>query len=169
MGIKHVKDYQEKDKPLCRRPDTHGGRDCDFLKRVFQALPDLIFYKDTRSVYTGCNDAFGKLVGFPVDQVVGKTDFDLFPPDLAKAFTDCDKQVMEDRQPRNVEEWATFFDVCEQRVLVHGGSDYGLAPALALRSLKLFGGDVHVHNTGREGFVITATLPEDKRLSGKRE
>lgn len=71
-------------------------------------------------------------------------------------------------EPLSPEALATFFDVCEQRVLVHGGYDYGLAPALALRSLKLFGGDVRVRNTGSEGFVITATLPEKLSAVGRK-
>ncbi len=57
---------------------------------------------------------------------------------------------------------ATFFDVCEQRLLVRGGADFGLAPALALRSLQIFGGDVRVQNNGEEGFDIVISLPSNK-------
>ncbi len=82
----------------------------ELLRKVLEALPDLVFYKDTQGVYTGCNFAFAKLVGCTVEQVVGKTDFDLFPPEVAQAFTDCDRLVLGDRVPRNIEEWATYPD-----------------------------------------------------------
>ncbi len=58
---------------------------------------------------------------------------------------------------------ASFFDVGGQRVLLKGGGDFGLGPALARRILRLFGGQVSVSNAIIQGVVIEARLPTGLR------
>lgn len=53
----------------------------------------------------------------------------------------------------------TFFDVGGQRTLIRGGADFGLGPAVALRAVQLFDGDVSVRNNGSDGIIITVSLP----------
>jgi signal transduction histidine kinase len=53
----------------------------------------------------------------------------------------------------------TFFDVGEQRTLHKGGADFGLGPALARRSIRLFDGTVEVRNGAEEGIVLEVRLP----------
>ncbi len=49
-----------------------------FLKNITQSLPQFIFWKDTHSVYLGCNQNYANLVGLcSPDDIVGKTDADL--------------------------------------------------------------------------------------------
>ena len=41
----------------------------NFLKSLIDAAPDLIFYKDTNSIYLGCNSAFAhKAIGIPEEE-----------------------------------------------------------------------------------------------------
>jgi PAS domain S-box-containing protein len=49
------------------------------MTSVINSTPDLIFYKDLEGVYLGANKAFSEPIGRPIDEIVGKTDFDLFP------------------------------------------------------------------------------------------
>lgn len=53
----------------------------------------------------------------------------------------------------------TFFEVGGQRMLVHGGGDFGLGPALAARIVELLKGRVSIANGSRRGIVIKVVLP----------
>lgn len=49
-----------------------------FLKNIMQSLPQYLFWKDTGSIYLGCNQNYAELVGLhSVDEIVGKTDDEL--------------------------------------------------------------------------------------------
>lgn len=48
--------------------------------------------------------------GKPLDQLIGKKDFDLFPADVAKSFQSYDKAMLETGKARRNEEWLTFPD-----------------------------------------------------------
>jgi PAS domain S-box-containing protein len=66
------------------------------LSLVINAVPQTIFWKDTESVFVGCNDQFARSVGLASPaEVVGKTDFDL-PWDKAEseAYRRDDREVM---------------------------------------------------------------------------
>ena len=48
------------------------------LQRVLDSLPMHIFWKDTDSVYLGCNRDFARVAGIDSpDEIVGMSDFDL--------------------------------------------------------------------------------------------
>lgn len=48
------------------------------MEGILDLLPGYIFWKDTQSVYLGCNLNFAELVGLKQpDDIVGKTDIDL--------------------------------------------------------------------------------------------
>jgi PAS domain S-box-containing protein len=65
------------------------------MTSVINSTPDLIFYKDLEGVYLGANKAFSEPIGRPIDEIVGKTDFDLFPENVAKFFREKDRQMYE--------------------------------------------------------------------------
>ncbi|NWG15549.1 MAG: PAS domain S-box protein, partial [Chloroflexi bacterium] len=81
-----------------------------FLQNLIDSIPDLIFYKDVDGVYLGCNKAFAAFSGLPESQIMGKTDFDMFPPDVAAFFREQDQIMMQQRQSRSNEEWVTYPD-----------------------------------------------------------
>jgi two-component system cell cycle sensor histidine kinase/response regulator CckA len=71
------------------------------LARIFAAIPQAIFWKDTRSTYLGCNEVFARLAGLArTEDVVGKTDLDLpwLPADTAMYRAD-DQRIMQSRVP----------------------------------------------------------------------
>ncbi|NIL97174.1 MAG: PAS domain-containing protein [Planctomycetales bacterium] len=77
---------------------------------LMDSIPDIIFYKDMDGVYRGGNKAWTQLIGKPMDQILGKTDLDLFPAQLAKAFRQRDQKMLATRQPRRNEEWVSYPD-----------------------------------------------------------
>jgi PAS domain S-box-containing protein len=82
----------------------------EVITSAMNSIPDIIFYKDIDGVYRGGNSAWAALAGKPLDQLIGKTDFDLFPADVAKSFQSYDKAMLEAGKARRNEEWLTYPD-----------------------------------------------------------
>lgn len=80
------------------------------LRNLIDSIPDLIFYKDSDSVYLGCNKACGLLYGRNVKDVIGKTDLDLFSREIGEKFREDDKRILSQDKPVNLEEWVTYPD-----------------------------------------------------------
>jgi PAS domain S-box-containing protein len=77
---------------------------------LMDSIPDIIFYKDLNGVYRGGNNAWARLAGKPKDQLIGKTDLDLFPGELGKSFQAKDRKMLASRQTRRNEEWVVYPD-----------------------------------------------------------
>jgi PAS domain S-box-containing protein len=77
---------------------------------AMNSIPDIIFYKDTDGVYRGGNTAWAALLGKPLDQLVGKTDLDLFPEEMAKSFQSYDKAMLAGGQATRNKEWLVYPD-----------------------------------------------------------
>lgn len=78
------------------------------IRALLDSIPDLIFYKDPNGTYLGCNPAFSNLMGRPRAQIIGKTDWDLFPPEIAEGFREHDRKVFAQLKSRRNEEWVTY-------------------------------------------------------------
>jgi diguanylate cyclase (GGDEF)-like protein/PAS domain S-box-containing protein len=78
------------------------------LLSVLQTIPDMVWLKDTQSVYLSCNPAFERFVGMSQRDIIGKTDADLFPADVAKVARAKDKEVIEARCICIYEDWVTW-------------------------------------------------------------
>ncbi len=61
---------------------------------LIENLPQRIFLKDCNSVYLSCNSSFARELGVEPGDVFGKTDYDLFPPALARKRQEDDEKVM---------------------------------------------------------------------------
>ena len=57
-----------------------------FLQLLMDTIPSPIFYKDAEGVYQGCNKAFEAFIGHGKEAIIGKSVFDIAPPDLAKKY-----------------------------------------------------------------------------------
>ena len=82
----------------------------NFLKTIFDAIPDLIWAKDTNGRYLTCNTKFEKFFGAKEDEIVGKTDFDFVDKDLAEFFIKNDKVTLDRGIPTINEEYLIFKD-----------------------------------------------------------
>jgi PAS domain S-box-containing protein len=82
----------------------------NFLQTLMDAIPDLIFYKDPEGRYLGCNKAFEYFAGQTEEELVGQTDFDLFDHDVAAFFREKDRQIIEQNQALQNEEWVDYPD-----------------------------------------------------------
>jgi rsbT co-antagonist protein RsbR len=81
---------------------------------LLDALPVSVFYKTRDHRYALVNRAYTNLCGHSVEQVIGKTDSDLYPPEMAKALRENDEAVMASGVPvLNVELQIRRFDGTE--------------------------------------------------------
>jgi sigma-B regulation protein RsbU (phosphoserine phosphatase) len=66
---------------------------------LVETIPQNIFRKDTQGKFTFANQQFCKLMGVNLEDIVGKSDFDFAPADLAEKYRRDDWRVMETGQP----------------------------------------------------------------------
>jgi PAS domain S-box-containing protein len=75
-----------------------------YLRTLIDTLPLLAWFKDTRSQYLAVNQATADACGRTVEDVVGLSDLDLWPREIAESYRADDVDVMMTRQRKTVEE-----------------------------------------------------------------
>ena len=82
------------------------------LETIFQHIPQFIFWKDTNSLYLGCNEKYAKLIGLnDPTEIVGKSDYDLgwlTDGDTAEKFREGDRSTLSGNCTVNEEEWLSL-------------------------------------------------------------
>ncbi len=68
-------------------------------KALLSTIPAFVYFKDRGGNYVAANNAFADLVGTSVDEIAGKTDYDLFPDERAAAYKAYDQKIMESGEP----------------------------------------------------------------------
>jgi PAS domain S-box-containing protein len=67
-----------------------------FLRLIIDNIPQLIFWKDVRGNYLGCNKSFANQVNLAqYTDIIGKVDEQLFPPHLSEKFIKADQRVIQ--------------------------------------------------------------------------
>ncbi len=71
-------------------------RERNLLRTLIDNLPDYIYIKDTEGRFIIGNNAVVKSFGFSLEEdLIGKTDFDLFPDELAKKFRVYEQDIIQ--------------------------------------------------------------------------
>lgn len=60
-----------------------------------KAIPAIVFYKDLNLRYVTVSQMYADLLGLPVGNVLGKTDFELLPRELAEDYQRINREVLE--------------------------------------------------------------------------
>lgn len=74
------------------------------FKALIESLPSKVFLKDKNSVYVSCNENYARDFKKKPEEISGKTDYDLFPTNLAEKYRADDRRVMETGETKNIEE-----------------------------------------------------------------
>ncbi len=80
-----------------KRIDEELQRNRSDLQIVLNSIPTSIFYTDKDHRFIRANKAFCKSLGFPMEQIIGKTLIELFPnlpPDQLSHFSEASNLVM---------------------------------------------------------------------------
>jgi two-component system, NtrC family, sensor kinase len=86
-----------------------------FYHSLVESLPQNILRKDREGRFTFGNRRFCDIVGRPLEQIIGRTDLDFFPRELAEKYRADDARVMETR---------AIMDVVEEHVTPDGQVHY---------------------------------------------
>jgi len=83
-----------------KRVEERLAKERNLLRAVIDNIPDTIYAKDANYAYTECNIAQACAAGVATpDQVIGKTDFDFHPEELAAEYRANDESVIRTGQP----------------------------------------------------------------------
>ncbi len=82
----------------------------NFLKTLVRALPDLVWLKDPDGVYLACNPRFERLYNTREADIVGRTDYDFVPWEVADNFRSNDLAAIHAGRPVRNEEDLVFAD-----------------------------------------------------------
>ena len=78
---------------------------------IAEALPDCLNVKDSAGRFMAANSATATLLRAPSrEALIGRSDFDFFPHDVARRFRNEEREVMAARQPRTLEQLVTYAD-----------------------------------------------------------
>ncbi len=82
-----------------RRRAEEALKDSEALYHsLVESLPLNLLRKDAQGRFTFANQLFCEELGKPLEEIVGKTDFHFFPPELAQKYARDDQRVMATRQ-----------------------------------------------------------------------
>lgn len=76
-----------------------------YLRALIDNFPFMVWLKDKESRFLTVNQAHAESYGYDSpEQIIGKTDFDLSPPDLAEHYRAHDRSIMESHHREVIEE-----------------------------------------------------------------
>ncbi|MGL4409084.1 MAG: PAS domain-containing protein, partial [Zoogloea sp.] len=67
----------------------------NFTAQVIEAIPSPLFFKDEAGRYVGCNKAFEQFIGRQRNELLGRSVFDISPPDLAERYHAADQALFD--------------------------------------------------------------------------
>lgn len=85
-------------------------RSKEFLNSIINTIPDPIFVKDRQHRWIVLNQAYCKFLGRPLEDLLNRSDYDVFPPHEAEVFRRQDQQVFDSAQAHEHEEEFTDQD-----------------------------------------------------------
>jgi PAS domain S-box-containing protein len=74
------------------------------LQSLIHALPDAVFFKDTGGRYLLVNNALQQFIGIAPESVVGRTDDEFMPADIADGCRKSDEALMRSGEPLSLED-----------------------------------------------------------------
>jgi PAS domain S-box-containing protein len=72
------------------------------LRAIVDHAPEPIFVKDREGRYVFVNQAMASALGRPSEDLAGRTDAEIFPPETAQRFAEADHEVLTSREPRTI-------------------------------------------------------------------
>lgn len=137
-----------------RRMEATLRESRDLLKAVLEATADAVFVKDLAGRYVLINQAGARMAGRSLEEMLGKTDFDIIEPESARFAIARDREVLEAGEARTIEHTA----------VVGGKSRHFLTTKSPLRDER--GEIIGVVGVARD---ITESVRAERELRRERE
>jgi diguanylate cyclase (GGDEF)-like protein/PAS domain S-box-containing protein len=89
----------QEERQNCQRAQERADRSEQFFNSIFENIPHAIFVKDAKKLsFVNLNKAGEKLLGYSRAEIIGKTDYDFFPKEIAEGFVQKDREVLANGQ-----------------------------------------------------------------------
>ncbi len=102
--------------------ESRASESLRFLATMINTLPIPVFYKDVEGRYLGCNPPFEEYLGIALEDLKGKTAYDISPKDLADKYTTADQQVLANPVPQRYETQVQYADGSRHDVIFYKAS-----------------------------------------------
>ena len=79
----------------------------EFLKNFIDSGEAKMYLKDNQGRFLMVNRSVAEMIGASQEEIIGKTDFDVMPTDLAEKYRRDDLRVLETRESLEMEEETT--------------------------------------------------------------
>jgi len=79
-------------------------RSTELLQGIINSIPDPIFVKDQNHRWIVLNQAYSQLIGYPLEMLMDKSDYDLFAPEEAEQFWQQDENLFLTQESTQQEE-----------------------------------------------------------------
>ncbi|MHB8155415.1 MAG: diguanylate cyclase [Candidatus Omnitrophota bacterium] len=90
-------------------------RKVEFQQRaILDNIPDIAWLKDVQGRFIAVNEPFAKACGFKIEEIIGKTDLDIWPRELALSYRADDQEVMDSKKRKCVQERLIYQEGGEQ-------------------------------------------------------
>ena len=73
-------------------------------KAILDNIPDIAWLKDKQGRFIMANEQFCKACGYKLEDLIGKTDLDIWPLDLAQSYMQDDQEVIKSKKRKCVQE-----------------------------------------------------------------
>src|SRR5205823_1307084 len=123
---------------------------------LLEYLPQRVFFKDRDSVFVFVNTAFADDLGMRPEEVIGKTDYDIYPKEAADKFRADELRIMESRRPETRE---------QEDVRVAPGTIAGRKRVLEVVKAPVINDEGDVVGI----FGLTTDITERKRAEAERD
>ncbi|NJD36381.1 MAG: EAL domain-containing protein [Betaproteobacteria bacterium] len=89
----------------------------NFVEQLLAAIPTPVFFKDANLRYIGVNKAFEDFYGTTGESLIGKTVYDIAPPELAAIYDKADRELLASRGKQTYEARVRCADGVEKDVV----------------------------------------------------
>ena len=80
------------------------------LRSFLDSSPDLVFYRNEREEFLSCNKALETLLGRSRNEIIGRTPYGVYEPQMAEQIISHDREVFEQNRPITYELWFPYPD-----------------------------------------------------------
>ncbi|NJL90579.1 MAG: PAS domain S-box protein, partial [Coleofasciculaceae cyanobacterium SM2_1_6] len=94
-----------------RQAELENLKTQNFLSSIIENIPNMVFVKEAETLkFVRFNKAGEALLGYPREALLGKNDYDFFPPEEADFFISKDREVLAS---------GTVLDIPEEQIQTH--------------------------------------------------
>jgi diguanylate cyclase (GGDEF)-like protein/PAS domain S-box-containing protein len=103
-----------------KRAEQELREQLHLIGQLIEAIPCPVFFKDERGIYQGCNQAFEAYIGKSKAELIGRSVYDIAPPDLADVYQAADQSLFDQHPGAQIYEAAVAYaDGSRHNVMFH--------------------------------------------------